>query len=184
MCQAFFVKVQQTLLVFELESRMNNKTSKPQARKELPLDKAASLVIDESRMIMPGIQALFGFQLVVIFSNTFTEKLNPFEQRLHLLAILLVVIATMIILTQAMYHRQTSEKEVAEEFIRVASRLLLLSMFPIVASMSIEVYLICRVILNSIAWALFFTIVMFSLFLILWIGLPRIKALRRLLAGK
>jgi hypothetical protein len=163
---------------------MNNKTSKPQARKELPLDKAASLVLDESRMILPGIQALFGFQLIVVFSTTFTEKLNVFEQRLHLVAILLVVLATMIILTQAMYHRQTSEKEVAEEFIRIASRLLLISMIPIVSSISIEFYLISRVILNSVAWALVFTLIVFSLFLLLWLGLPRIEGLRRLLAGK
>jgi hypothetical protein len=163
---------------------MNTKTSKPRAGKELPLDNAASLVLDESRMILPGIQALFGFQLIVVFSTTFTEKLNVFEQRLHLIAILLVVLATMIILTQAMYHRQTAEKEVAEEFIRVASRLLLLSMFPVVGSISIEFYLISRVILNSTSWALLFTILVFSLFLVLWIGLPRIEALRRLLAGK
>ena len=163
---------------------MNNKTSKQQASKELPLDKAASLVLDESRMILPGIQALFGFQLIVVFSTTFTEKLNVFEQRLHLIAILQVVLATMIILTQAMFHRQTSEKEVAEEFIRIASRLLLISMFPIVTSISIEFYLISRVILNNVPWALLFTLIVFSLFLLLWLGLPRIEAFRRLLAGK
>jgi hypothetical protein len=163
---------------------MNNKNSRQQAGKQLPLDKAASLVLDESRMILPGIQALFGFQLIVVFSTTFTEKLNVSEQRLHLIAILLVVLATMIILTQAMYHRQTSEKEVAEEFIRIASRLLLLSMFPIVTSISIEFYLISRVILNNTFWALVFTLVVFSLFLVLWLGLPRIEPLRRLLAGK
>jgi len=163
---------------------MNNKTSRQKPGEELPLDKAASLVLDESRMILPGIQALFGFQLIAVFSTTFTEKLNVFEQRLHLLAILLVVLATMIILTQAMYHRQTSEKEVAEEFIRIASRLLLLSMFPIVGSISIEFYLVSRVILNNIFWALLFTFVVLALFLLLWIGLPRVDALRRLLAGK
>jgi uncharacterized protein DUF6328 len=163
---------------------MNTKASKQQAGKELPLDKAASLVLDESRMILPGIQALFGFQLIAVFSTTFTEKLNPFEQRLHLIAILLVVLATMIILTQAVFHRQTSEKDVAEEFIRIATRLLLLSMFPIVASICIEVYLISRVILNNTFWALAATFALFSLFLVLWIGLPRIEGLRRLLAGK
>lgn len=163
---------------------MNNKTSRKQASKELPLDKAASLVLDESRMILPGIQALFGFQLIVVFSTTFTEKLNVFEQRFHLIAILLVVLATMIILTQAMFHRQTSEKEVAEEFIRIVSRLLLISMFPIVASMSIEFYLISRVIHNNFPLALLFTLIVLSLFLLLWLGLPRIEALRRLLAGK
>lgn len=83
-----------------------------------------------------------------------------------------------------MFHRQTSEKEVAEEFIRIASRLLLSSMLPIVGSISIEVYLISRVILNSTFWALLFTIVVFSLFLILWIGLPRVETLRHLLGRK
>ena len=43
-------------------------------------------------------------------------------------------------------------------------------MLPIVGSISIEVYLISRVILNSTTWALLLTIVVFSLFLVLWIG--------------
>jgi hypothetical protein len=163
---------------------MNQKTSRQQSGKELPLDKAATLVLDESRMILPGIQALFGFQLIVVFSDSFTTKLNVSEQRLHLLAIVLVVMATMIILTQAVFHRQTAEKQVANEFIRIASRLLLLSMFPLVTSICIEFYLISRVILNDVFWAVLFTIVLFSLFLLLWVGLPRIEALRRLLAGK
>jgi hypothetical protein len=122
--------------------------------------------------------------LIVVFSTTFTEKLNVFEQRLHLIAILLVVSATIIILAEAMFHRQTSEKEVAEEFIRIASRLLLLSMLPIVASISIEFYLISRVILNNVVLALLLTLVVVALFLLLWIGLPRIEALRHFLAGK
>src|SRR5512147_2700775 len=107
---------------------MNKKNSDRQDSKSLPLDKAASLVLDESRMVLPGIQALFGFQLIVVFNDTFTQKFNVFEQRLHLLAIGLVLMATMTIFTQAVFHRQTGEKEVANEFIRIASRLLLLSM--------------------------------------------------------
>jgi hypothetical protein len=162
---------------------MNNKTSRKQTHKEeLPLDKAATLVLDESRMVLPGIQALFGFQLIVVFNDTFTQKLNVFEQRLHLLAIVLVVIATMIIFTQSVFHRQTSEKEVAIEFIRIASRLLLLSMFPVVISICIEFYLLSQVILNNVFLALLLTLCILALFLLLWVGLPRIEALRRLLA--
>ena len=162
---------------------MNNKPTKQQTnKKELPLDKAATLVLDESRMVLPGIQALFGFQLIAVFNDAFTQKLNVFEQRLHLLAMVLVVIATMIIFTQAVFHRQTAEKEVANEFIRIASRLLLLSMFPIVTSICIEFYLISRVILNNISLALLLTLGIFSLFLLLWVGLPRIEALRHFLA--
>lgn len=162
---------------------MNNKNPKQQTKKELPLDMAASLILDESRMILPGIQALFGFQLIVVFNDTFTQKLNVFEQRLHLLAIVLVVITTVIIMTQAMFHRQTALQDVEEEFIRVATRLLLISMFPLMASVCLEFYLICRVILNNIPLSVILALGVFAFFLTLWIGLPRSEAFRHLLAG-
>ena len=134
-------------------------------------------------MILPGIQALFGFQLIAVFNETFTEKLSVFEQRLHLLAIALNLITTIIILTQAVFHRQTSVKEVANEFVHIATRLLLISMFPLATSVCLEFYLISRVILNDVALALLFSVGLFSIFLILWIGLPRIEALQRLFGG-
>src|SRR5215211_3435909 len=123
---------------------MNRKTSKQGASKDLPLDKSATLVLDESRMILPGIQALFGFQLIAVFNEPFTEKLSVFEQRLHLFAIALVVITTMVIMTQAVFHRQTGVKHVANEFIHIATRLMLISMFPLATSVCLEFYLISR----------------------------------------
>jgi hypothetical protein len=41
---------------------------------ELPLSKAAEYVLDECRMVLPGIQALFGFQLIAVFSPGFREE--------------------------------------------------------------------------------------------------------------
>ena len=163
---------------------MKNKSSKEKTKKELPLDKAASLILDESRMILPGIQALFGFQLIVVFNDTFTQKLNVFEQRLHLLAIVLVVFTTVIIIAQAMYHRQTELQEVDEEFIRVATKLLLISRFPFMVSVCLEFYLICQVIVNDTPLSIILSLAVFALFLILWIGLPRSEMLQRMLAGK
>ena len=162
---------------------MNKKTSGRQSGESLPLSKAATLVLDESRMILPGIQALFGFQLIAVFNDTFTEKLSVFEQRLHLFAIALVVITTMIIMTQAVFHRQTGVKHVANEFIHIATRLMLISMFPLATSVCLEFYLISRVILNDVWLSLLFSLGLFALFLFLWIGLPRSQSLQRLFGG-
>ena len=41
-------------------------------------------------MVLPGIQALFGVQLVAVCKTRFAEVLNASEQRLHYLAIALV----------------------------------------------------------------------------------------------
>ena len=46
------------------------------------LEKIAQVAIEESRMVLPGIQALFGFQLIAGFNQRFQE-LPGAEQSLH-----------------------------------------------------------------------------------------------------
>jgi len=72
---------------------------------------------------------------------------------------------------------------VANEFIHIATRLLLISMFPLATSVCLEFYLISRVILNDVGLSLLFSLGLFALFLFLWIGLPRSQALQRLFGG-
>jgi len=63
-------------------------------------------LLEECRMVLPGIQALFGFQLIAVFNPAFSEKLHWYEQCLHLTAIGLVAIAVALVMTPAAYHRQ------------------------------------------------------------------------------
>jgi Family of unknown function (DUF6328) len=89
-------------------------------------------------MILPGIQVLFGFQLIAVFNSTFDEKLTSLEQKLHLLAIVLVGMAIVIIMTPAAYHRQTGPEDITQRFIKLATRLMLFSMVPLTLSIFIE----------------------------------------------
>src|SRR4030095_6081294 len=109
---------------------------------ELPLSTAAQYLLEECRMVLPGIQALFGFQLVVVFSPGFEQKLNGTEQLLHFFAMVLVALAVAIIMTPAALHRGTGSKLVTETFIGTSARLLLSSMLPLAVAISIEFYLI------------------------------------------
>jgi hypothetical protein len=132
-------------------------------------------------MVLPGIQALFGFQLIAVFNPRFEAILAPGEQRLHLLAIGLVAIAVALIMTPAAYHRQTNPRMVGELFLTISSRIMLWSMWPLAVGLSIEFYLIARIILhNALVPAL--AVVMFSVFLMFWLVLPRMPALQRLVA--
>ena len=45
------------------------------AHETLPLSKAAEHLLGECRMVLPGIQALLGFQLISFFSPGFDRKL-------------------------------------------------------------------------------------------------------------
>ncbi len=91
----------------------------------VPLSRAAQYLLEECRMVLPGIQALFGFQLIAVFSPGFAQKLTLAEQRLHLVAIALLAIAVALIMAPAAYHRQRGPQEVTSTFIHLATRLLL-----------------------------------------------------------
>ncbi|HET9576908.1 MAG TPA: hypothetical protein VFP44_03720 [Usitatibacter sp.] len=53
-------------------------------REELPPHEAASTLVHECRMVLPGVQATFGFQLIAVFQQRFKEDLARPEQLLHL----------------------------------------------------------------------------------------------------
>src|SRR5439155_16789122 len=74
---------------------------------EISLVDAAEFILEECRMVLPGIQALFGFQLIAVFSARFQSALTANEQRLHMVAIVLIVLSTAMIMTPAAYHLQT-----------------------------------------------------------------------------
>jgi hypothetical protein len=145
---------------------------------KLPLAKAAEFLLDECRMVLPGIQALLGFQLVVVFSPGFDEKLGRSERQIHLLAIALVALAVAIIMTPAAYHRATGAREITADFIRVSTRLLLISMLPLALGICLDFYLIAGTILRGAASLL--AAALFTVFVGLWFVLPRVRAVRRL----
>src|SRR3982751_3006850 len=85
---------------------MQAKDGPKQERQELELFQAAELLLEECRMVLPGIQSLFGFQLIAVFSDGFHQRLSGYEQDLHLGAIALIGVAIALIMTPAAVHRQ------------------------------------------------------------------------------
>jgi hypothetical protein len=149
-------------------------------REELPLEKAAEYLLVECRTIVPGIQALFGFQLVSVFSQRFSEQLSHAEQELHLIAIILVVVAMALIMTPAAYHRETGGREITETFLKVSTKLVVASMIPLALALCMDFYLVARVILNSFLVPIVSGI-LFIVCMTLWFVLPRWKGFQRLL---
>jgi hypothetical protein len=150
-------------------------------RERLDLNDAAAHLLDECRMVLPGIQALFGFQLIAVFNATFHDKLTPGLQQLHLGAIVLVSLAIALVMTPAALHRQAGAQEVTSGFIRASSRLLLAGMVPLAAGILADVYLIARLILHADGTALAVAAIVLAAFAFLWGILPRVHRLRQAL---
>src|SRR6266700_7540949 len=138
-------------------------------------DKAAKMAvvaIEEARMVLPGIQALFGFQLIAAFNERF-QQLAESDQIIHFIALILISISIAIIMTPAAYHRLVERGSMSDFFVRLASWLIAIAMLPLMIALCLEVYLLGRVILQqqgiSIAVASFLLVV----FAGLWFVLPR-----------
>jgi hypothetical protein len=170
------------LLVLAESISMAAEQTDEDQREQLPLSKAAQYLLEECRMVLPGIQALFGFQLIAVFNPSFVQKLSVAEQRLHLVAIGLAAVAIALIMAPAAYHRQTGARQVSETFVDLSTRLLLWSMLPLAISICLDFYLIARVILGSV-YAPLLAAALFVVFLTLWFVLPRMRALQRAVTG-
>ena len=156
---------------------MTKEPSPPDKAEELSLAKAAEALLNECRMVLPGIQALFGFQLIAVFNPGFSEKLGVTEQRLHLVAISLVAIAVALIMTPAALHRIAGSREVTEAFLRNSSRLLLCSMLPLALGICIDVYLIALMVMGRGPGSILAGC-LFALYLVLWFVFPVVHRLR------
>jgi hypothetical protein len=118
-------------------------------RQSLDLFQAAELLLEECRMVLPGIQGLFGFQLIAVFSEGFHQRLQGYEQELHLGAIALTGLAIALIMTPAAINRRLDPRVVSAGFVALSARLLLWSMLPLALGLCLDFYLVARVITGS-----------------------------------
>ncbi len=151
----------------------SHKASSSEEREELSLNDAATHVLEECRTVVPGMQALFGFQLIAVFSTAFKEDLSPEERVLHLAALLLVAIAIALVMAPAALHRQSEPMSVSRGFIRTSSRLLMASMVPLAVGICLDVYLIARVILGTRPVAAVVAVLLLGVFFVFWRLLPQ-----------
>ena len=152
-------------------------------RQELKLYEAAQMLAEECRMVLPGIQALFGFQLIAVFNERFARDLTPGDQILHTIAIALVALAVAMVMTPAAYHRSAGSREVTDTFIHVSSLLLVWSMLPLAAGLSLDFHLILKLVFSSESVAVIWAGALFAVFLGFWFVFPRAHGLHMRLAA-
>jgi hypothetical protein len=136
----------------------------------LDLPKAMEQLLEECRMVLPGIQALFGFQLVAVLSSGF-PKLSAGLRNLHLVATVLTAAAIVLVMSPAAYHRQASPLAVSRRMLRVSTRLLVASMGPLAVGLCLELYLVGFVIVQS-AWVAAISAALLALVVGLWFVFP------------
>ena len=73
-------------------------------------------------MVLPGVQALLGFQLAVTLTRAF-EALPYSSKLVHAAALMLVALAVILLIAPAAFHRIAFSGEDTEEFHRIGFRI-------------------------------------------------------------
>lgn len=125
----------------------------------------------EVRVVLPGVQALLGFQFSVVLMDSFRE-LPAAAQHIHLASLGLMTLCTILLMTPAAYHRLAEDGRMSERFHRLAGRLLLLAMLPLALGIGGDLYVLADRVTGSAALAGALAAVTVLFYLSLWFGYP------------
>lgn len=134
-------------------------------------------MLTEARVILPGAQALLGFQFIVTLTRTF-ERLPRTVQLIHFVALAALALCVILLIAPAAIHRMAFRGRDVERFHTIGSRIVSAALFPLVIGITADVYIaMLRTVKDgtaAIAGASVAALVLLSL----WYGLPLMLRLR------
>ena len=128
-------------------------------------------------MVLPGVQALLGFQFIVILMEGF-QKLPAYLKYVHLASLCLIAISTILLIAPAAYHRIVEQGEASERFYRLASKLIVLALAPLALGMCGDLFVVMMQVTKSLTLSLVVSAVMLLVFYGLWFGYAFYKRAR------
>jgi Family of unknown function (DUF6328) len=143
------------------------------------LEEEATHATDEARMVLPGVQAILGFQLVAVFNQRFHD-LTEARQVLHLVAFLFLALAMGLIMAGRLPSTGRAGC-ITRRFVDLASSLLTFSLVPLTVGIVIDTYLLAWLILADDRPSLGIAGALLLILVVLWFVVPqRARHVRKL----
>jgi hypothetical protein len=101
-------------------------------------------VLIECRVVLPGAQALLGFQLIIMWMTEF-YKIPQLWKMLHLASLTCVAVSTILLIMPAAYHRIVEQGEDSEMLHHITARVLLWAMAFLALGVCGDFYVVSRI---------------------------------------
>jgi hypothetical protein len=125
--------------------------------------------LTEARVVLPGAQAMLGFQFVAVLLGGF-ETLPQSSRYVHVASLTLVTLSTILLMTPAAYHRLVERGEATENFFQLASAMVLWSLIPLSCGTCGDFFVLVRKVSGSMLLATTATVALLLCFYGLWFG--------------
>ncbi len=136
-----------------------------------PLSTKIEQMLTESRVILPGAQALLGFQLVVMMTKAF-DALPDTVRQVHVTGLLCLALAVVLLIAPAALHRIAFDGEEDPRMHRLGSFLITAALLPFATGIACDVYVAFFKLFSSGAIALIAALGSLALLGGLWYLLP------------
>jgi hypothetical protein len=126
-------------------------------------------VLTETRVVLPGVQALLGFQLATVLMQSF-ETLPLSSKYVHLISLVLLALSMILLMSPAAFHRIVENGEDTERVHNFSSAMLLAAMVPLPLGISGDFFVVVKKVTESNASAIAGSIVILIFFYAFWFG--------------
>ena len=153
-----------------LKKRVAKEAHVPQVE-ETTVEIRVEHMLTEARVLLPGAQAMLGFQLAVLLTDAFVE-LPELSRTLHAAALLATALAVILLMAPAAFHRITFEGDSTESFHALGSALVLAAAVPLALGIVLEMYVAVAKALDraSLGWTA--ALATAGLLAVLWFVVP------------
>jgi hypothetical protein len=128
-------------------------------------------MLTEARVVLPGAQALLGFQFAVTMTKAFGE-LDGTLRIVHFASLCFIALATAVLVTPATVHRIAFGGLDSERFHGIGSALVATALLPLASGISLDVYVASYKMIGDQVPALATAVVAFVVLTFFWYGLP------------
>ena len=150
---SFFILAITFWYVLEFAIRENKPMRERHDGKGTPLSAKVEQMLTEARVIIPGAQALLGFQLTVTLTRAFEQI--PFESKLaHAAALCCIALSVILLMAPAALHRISFAGEDSADFLKIGSVFIVAAPLPLALGIALDTYVaIARALESNLAAA-------------------------------
>jgi hypothetical protein len=149
----------------------------PEKEEPTPLPTRIEQMLTEARVILPGAQALLGFQLAVTFTRSFGE-LDVAPKLLHVAALCCVALAVVLLMTPAALHRIAFRGEDTKRFLTLGSSFVLAAPAALALGLAGDMPVAIAKATGASAAATIIAIASFAVLMGLWYAVPLLLRMR------
>lgn len=101
-------------------------------------------IIEEARVVLPGVQALFGFQTIAVFSDRF-EELAYYAKACHAAALIMVIVSVAMVMTPAIYYR-TCRGHATKAMVKLSSVMIRGALCPLAIGLALDMFTVIHIV--------------------------------------